>query len=71
MSSEEIGIDLEDSIVIHPLPWRTEYVNKMFRKINSKSPQAKRQTKRRQYGMASNRPKPDIDEALPRWAVDI
>lgn len=74
MSSEESWT--EDSIVVHPLPWRTEYVNKMFRKIDAyceskKSPQAKRQTKRREYGMASSRPEPDINEDLPRWAVNI
>ena len=30
-SSEES--DEEDAIVMHPLPWQSEYVNKMFQKL--------------------------------------
>lgn len=72
MSSEESGED--DSIIIHPLPWHSEYVTKMFKKIdayfeNKKSPQAKRQMKRRVYGMTSSRPQPVVDEIVSRWAI--
>lgn len=72
MSSEESGED--DSMIVHPLPWRSEYVNKMFKRIdafcgNKKSPQAKRQMKPRKYGMASSRPQPVVDEAVLRWAI--
>ena len=69
MSSEES--DEEDSIVVHPLPWRSEYVNRMFQKIDEysyskKSPQAKRQTKTRVTGIPSRRVVPPIME--PIWA---
>lgn len=69
MSSEES--DEGDAIVVHPLPWRSEYVNKMFQKIDEycfskKSPQAKRQTKKRITGSPSRRPIPATKE--PIWA---
>lgn len=73
MSSEESGED--DSIIVHPLPWHSDYVNKMFKKIdcyceNLKSPQARRQTKRRVSGGASFRPKPDyVDKIPPKWSI--
>ena len=61
MSSEES--DEDDSIIIHPLPWRSEYVNKMFKKIDDysyarKSSQAKRQLKPRKIGLPSSRAYP-------------
>ncbi len=70
MSSEESGED--DTIVVHPLPWRSEYCTKMFRKIdaycdNHKSPQAKRQKKPRAFGDVSSRPQPKMEE-YPSWA---
>ena len=69
MSSEESGG--EDTIIIHPLPWRTEYVNQMFQRIDSycfskKSPQAKRQTRKRSVGPSSTRPKPTNGVS---WAI--
>lgn len=69
MSSEESGDD--DFIIQHPLPWRSQYVNKMFTKIdtyviNRKSSQAKRQMKLRKLGMPSTR-SPPVD--APDWAV--
>ena len=61
MSSDENGG--EDTIIVHPLPWRTEYVNQMFQRIDAycssrKSPQARRQTRKRSMGSSSTRPKP-------------
>ena len=69
MSSEES--DEDDAIVVHPLPWRSEYVDKMFKKIDkycfsNKSPQEKRQTKQRITGSPSSRPTPACME--PIWA---
>ena len=68
MSSEESGED--DSIVLHPLPWRSEYINKMFEKIDAfcnskKSSQAKRQMKNRFIGTPSCRAPPNC---APDWA---
>ena len=70
MSSEESGE--EDSIIVHPLPWRSEYVNKMFSRIDEycnkkKSPQALRQMKTRIAGIPSSRPKP-VDTLGISWA---
>lgn len=70
MSSEESGED--DCIIVHPLPWRSSYVDKMFSKIDTyckskKSPQALRQMKERRIGSPSDRRKPESD--LPAWAV--
>ena len=61
MSSEGSGED--DNIIVHPLPWRTQYVNLMLDKIDKyclskKSPQAKRQMKVRIQGESSLRAKP-------------
>ena len=72
MSSEESGED--DCMVVHPLPWRSEYVNKMFNKIdlfiaNKKSSQAKRQMKQRKLGAISERARPAGD--APDWAVRV
>ena len=70
MSSEESGE--EDTIVVHRLPWRSEYVNKMFTKIDEycyhkKSPQAIRQMKARKVGSPSGRSKP-LCATEPEWA---
>ena len=70
MSSEESGE--EDSIIVHPLPWRSEYVNKMFSRIDEycnkkKSSQALRQMKTRIAGTSSSRPKP-VDTLGISWA---
>ena len=69
MSSEESGDD--DCMVVHPLPWRSEYVKKMFLKIdtyvmNKKSSQAKRQMKHRKVGAISDRAQPGD---APDWAI--
>ena len=71
MSSEESGE--EDCITVHPLPWRSQYVTRMFSKIdayiiNRKSAQAKRQMKKRQSGTPSTRSPPG---EAPDWAVDV
>ena len=55
MSSEESD-ENDDTIVVHPLPWRSEHINKMFCKIDAycyhkKSPQAKRQTKKGRWAV--------------------
>ena len=71
MSSEESGPD--DDIYLHPLPWRSDYVTKMFNTIDNyvqkkKSPQAKRQTKKRIVaGLPSERPQPL--SSVPEWAM--
>ena len=70
MSSEESE---DDSIIVHPIPWRSAYVSRMFAKIdaytiNKKSSQAKRQMKSRVVGRPSTRPRltsPDV----PDWAL--
>ena len=71
MSSEES--DDNETVVVKPLPWRSEYVDKIFHTIDKytsakKSSQAKRQTKSRNVGSASLRMLPQhID--LPAWAL--
>ena len=67
MSSEDSD---DEAIVVHPLPWRSDYVNQMFQKIDDysnskKSPQARRQMKERIYGRPSHRPRVEA----PEWAV--
>ena len=69
ISSEES--DEDDTIIVHPLPWRSEYVNRMFQKIDKycfskKSPQAKRQMKKRMTGSPSSREMPVTMD--PVWA---
>ena len=73
MSSEESGLD--DTIIVHPLPWRSQYVGKMFTRIDQytqskKSPQALRQMKSRAMGAQSNRPRPDPIDKFPSWAIN-
>ena len=70
MSSEESGSD--DGIMTHSIPWRSEYVTRMFIRIDAynkerKSPQAIRQMKKRRAGSDSTRPRPISD--FPDWAV--
>ena len=69
MSSEESGD--EDKVVVHPLQWRTDYVNKIFHKIDSysitrKSAQARRQMKERANGLLSTCVAPS---SMPSWFV--
>ena len=73
MSSEESE---GDSIVIHPLPWRSKYVSNMFEKIDGyckrkKTSLAKRQTKTRKIGRNSNRLRPIANtHEIPDWAFN-
>ena len=69
MSSEESG-DEENTIIVRPLPWRTDLVNKFFQNLDArsteeKSSQARRQQKVRVPGTPSARL---ISETLPSWA---
>ena len=71
MSSEESRD--EDKVEVHRLPWRTDYVNKMFHKIDSypiarKSPQARRQMKETANGLLSTRVTP---LGMPSWSVIV
>lgn len=68
MSSEESD---EETLVVHPLPWRSSYVNKMYDRIDSycihkKSSQSKRQMKVRNTGSPSTRTYP---AGTPDWAM--
>ena len=71
VSSEESGED-EGEILIHRrLSWRAERVNDFFKKLDDnvraeKSPQARRQMKKRMLGEASSRPLP---AGMSKWAV--
>ena len=69
MSSEESDNDSCERVIIHPLPWRSEVFDRMFKKIDEhmsvkKSYQAKRQTKERTVGIVSNRKCP-IGDHVP------
>ena len=66
MSSDESGVESGDEHVFinHPLPWRSSKVEKFFTNLDEaayqgKSPQAKRQMKKRCMGEISSREKPD------------
>jgi len=74
MSSDSSGEDDgEDVIVVHPLPWISADVTTFKKKLDEeilkeKSPQARRQMKRRVAGSFSTRLCPtNLD--LPSWAV--
>ena len=74
MSSEESSMDEgEEVLKIHSLPWRSSKVNKMFSSLDmeaskSKTPQSKRQRKRRVTGETSLRSMPTpSDLNLPNW----
>ena len=71
MSSEVSTSEGEEILKIKKPPWRKSIVGQMFDKLDStsfslKSPQAKRQMKRRVLGEASNRQRM---EDAPKWAV--
>ena len=74
MSSEESEIDEEDEVLtIHPLPWRSAKVDALFHKLDettfkAKSPQARRQMKKRVLGTESSRSYPS-SAGVPSWAV--
>ncbi len=73
MSSEESATDGEDEVMlVKTLPWRSEYVEELFWRLDykalvEKSPQARRQMMHRVIGDPSSRPRPIGD--LPSWAV--
>lgn len=75
MSSEESSMDEEEEVIkIHPLPWRASKVTRMFQHLDtealkSKSPQSRRQRKRRVEGESSQRVQP-IDRNLPNWVFN-
>ena len=69
MSSEDSGDD--DTLVVKPLPWRSDLVNRFFdnldkQNMEEKSSQAKRQLKARLTGAPSSR---SACVPLPRWAL--
>ena len=72
MSSEESNSD-DDSVVVHPLKWRSETVNRMFDKMSQhmnekKTSQAKHQMKPCTIGEPSKRQAPYTSDDYPKWA---
>lgn len=70
-SSEESDENDQDIILVKSLPWRAERVENLFKqldeKIEGKSAQAKRQRRRRVFGVdISTRPQPSDG---PKWAM--
>ena len=59
ISSEES--DGEDGFMVHPLPWHSEKVHKLFASLDYKN-----EKRKRHEGFASNRPNPST---APDWAV--
>lgn len=74
MSSEESATeDEEEIIIVRPLPWRSTRYDTILRGVDDivrkeKSPQARRQMKKRVLGVASTRPKPSSKD-IPTWAL--
>ena len=74
MSSDSSGEDDgEDVIVVHPLPWISADMIAFKRKLDEqikkeRSPQARRQMKRRVIGPSSTRPCPE-EVDVPAWAL--
>lgn len=72
ISSEDSGTDDgEEVLVVRPLPWRSARVSHMFQEVDrqnlkDKSPQSRRQMKRRVLGENSDRPQ--CTSELPQWA---
>ena len=75
MSSEESGNDGDDEILsLHPLLFRSAKVDHFFSLLDGKvkeekSPQARRQMKRRVRGDVSTRPLP-VGHNFPKWALN-
>ncbi len=73
MSSDESGMDDEEEVIIvHALPSLSEAVKDLKslldqRIVAAKTPQAKRQMKRRMTGISSSR---SPSEDLPTWALN-
>lgn len=74
ISSEESGCDDGDEVIItRRLPWLSATTQQFKRKLdleirNSKTPLARRQTKRRVDGAPSERPKP-TESDIPTWIL--
>ena len=63
----------EEVIIVHPLPCISDDVATFKKKLDDeiakeKSPQARRQMKRRVVGASSNRPRP-VNLDMPSWAL--
>lgn len=71
VSSEESDGSDEEVLIVHPLPWRSEKVDRMFKRLDNKlesekTAQCKCQSKRRVLSTTpSGRAKPE--EGFPRW----
>jgi hypothetical protein len=74
MSSEESDLDGEEDVLrVHSLSWRSEAVTRMFRTLDSeasklRTPQSRRQMKRRVLGTLSSRQRPAAG-SVPSWAL--
>ena len=72
MSTDESDVeDGEEVLVVHPLPWLSETICDLKRALDqqirmSKTPQAKRQMKKRLTGNDSTR---SVPKELPSWAL--
>ena len=71
MSSEDS--EIEEVLMVHPLPWRASKVDTMFKRLDdtikeNKSPQSRRQMKKRCVGQDSVRSAPFADK-FPKWAL--
>ena len=73
MSSEESEVEGDEEVlIVKPLPWRSDHVNEVMKRLDQKvlserSAQSHRQAKMRDYsGQPSSRPKPTLGD-LPKW----
>ena len=71
MSSEESDMDEEEVLKVHTYPWRSSKVSRMFKQLDivalkDKTPQSRRQRKRRTVGECSGRERP-TEHNLPNW----
>ena len=74
MSSDESGFDDDNNEILinHKLPWLSDRVQNFMMLLDqettkSKSPQAKRQMKKRIDGLPSSRPMPADEGIQPSW----
>ena len=73
ISSDDSDTDEEEDVMVtRPLPWRSAHVTNFFHQLDAaslrdKTPQSRRQRKRRVEGSPSARPHPMI-EGIPDWA---
>lgn len=73
MSTEESEVEGDEEVLrVKPLPWRSDHVNEVMKRLDQKvlserPAQSHRQTKMRDYsGQPSSRPKPILGD-LPKW----